>query len=69
MDFIPMAIEVWHENQLDLTIVDGIMLRDFGPWKKGEHRCLTFNFITGAVGEFRDDGTLLVGISMRLLAL
>jgi hypothetical protein len=42
---LPIESDTMHEAELDCLILDGIMTRDFGPWKQGERRCLTFDFV------------------------
>lgn len=52
----PLTIEKLHEDQLNCLIIEGTMLIDFGPWKQGEKRCLTFDLVMGRVIEYGEDG-------------
>ena len=68
MIFLPITIDTLHENQIDCLIVEGTMTRDFGPWLKGEERCLTFNFEKGTVTDFDDEGVAIVSVELELIA-
>jgi hypothetical protein len=64
---IPITVEELHEDQIDCQLVVGVMLRDFGPWKKGERHCLTFDFIHGEVKEFDDEGAVIAEVTFEIM--
>lgn len=68
LSFLPISIDELHENTIECLIVTGVMLRDFGPWKRGQSICLTFDFSNGTVTHYDDDGQVLDRVVMRLEA-
>jgi hypothetical protein len=65
---LPILARTMHEDQLDCLILEGIMKRDFGPWKKDEFRSLTFDFVRGTVMEYDDNGEVLKSVRLKLEA-
>lgn len=66
-DFLPMSAVDVHDSSIDALIVEGIMSRDFGPWKKGENRVLTFDFERGTCTEYNDIGSALSTIPITIV--
>lgn len=52
--FLPINVETLHEADLSCLTVEGVMEKDFGPWKKGEKYYLIFDFDNGTVTEYND---------------
>lgn len=67
MEFLPISIDELHENTLDCLIVEGTMTKDFGPWKKGEDRTLTFNFEKGTVTEHDNWGVVKMEVNIGIV--
>lgn len=56
-----------HEDQVDCYIVSEAQLsRDFGPWKAGEQADLTFDFLSGTIKQFDDNGKILKECKFKL---
>lgn len=55
-----------HEDILECLGVEGVLERDFGPWKKGKEVTLWFDFVQGTCKEFNDKGELTVGCSLSI---
>ena len=67
MKFLPISIDTLHEAVLDCLLVEGVMLRDFATWKKGEKQILTFNFEEGHVSEHDDDGGIIKQVDIDIV--
>lgn len=65
-NFLPISIDTIHENQLDLLIIEGKMLRDFGLWKKDEELTLIFNFEIGKCSQLNSDGETVKSVDFEL---
>lgn len=66
VDFLPIDINSFHESTLECLIIEGTMTRDFGPWKAGEYRTLSFNFDKGQVEEYDEHGVRLHAFFLKL---
>ena len=65
---LPLTISDLINDSVTCLIVEGVMSRDFGPWKKGEQKCLTFNFEEGIVREYCNDGVVVAWCKIMLEA-
>lgn len=66
---VPMTCDEWDQHDLLAINQTGEMLEDFGPWKKGEHLTLWFDFERGVVEQWHDEPseTPLVSLRMKLV--
>lgn len=67
--FLPIIVEVCHDACLENLIVEGKMRKDFGPWKSGELKTLSFDFEKGTCEEHDDDGNLIASVKIDLVVI
>lgn len=65
-DFLPITIGAVHDAELSSLIIEGVMTKDFGPWKKDENRILTFDFEKGEITEQDGLGEILARVSIQI---
>lgn len=64
--FLPITLNTVHDIEVSHLTVEGTMIRNFGPWRQGEARTLTFNFDDGTCEEFDDYGRSLNKVDLFL---
>lgn len=65
--FLPITMNTIHEVEVSSLCVEGSMIRDFGPWKKGEAKTLTFNFDEGTCEEHDDNGRIVHAVYLDIV--
>lgn len=68
MNFLPIDIKFIEQDDLDCYVVEGVMLRDFGPWKRRQSKCITFDMQSGTAIEYDDSGNVVAETKMILKA-